>query len=67
MKRDDNYEMLPLPKALYKFLLIFAAASVVVSMVSGPLGYTGIAIGSAASAVFLALCLLAYGLYTFRK
>lgn len=54
-------------KALYKFLLVFAAIAIIVSMVSGPLGYTGLAIGSAASAVFLALCLLAYGLYTFRK
>lgn len=65
--RYDNNESPSLPKALYKFLLVFAAIAILISMVSGPLGYTGLAIGSAASAVFLALCLLAYGLYTFRK
>lgn len=66
MKYDSN-ETPSLPKALYKFLMILAAVATIASMVSGPLGHTGLAIGSAASAVFLALCLLAYGLYTFRK
>lgn len=45
-------------KAAYIILLVLAAIGMLVSMVAGPLGYTGLAIGSAVSAVIIAAALL---------
>lgn len=50
-------------KKLYRLLLFVAAASIAVSMVAGPLSHTSLAIGAAASALLIALCLLVYGLW----
>lgn len=54
-------------RRLYKLLLVADAVAIVISMVAGPLSRTGIAIGAAASALLISLCLLAYGLYFWRK
>lgn len=68
MKNEPKERELPnLPKGLYKLLLVADAAAIIVSMVAGPLDYTGLSLGSAASAVFLSLCLLLYGMYRWPK
>lgn len=45
-------------KAAYIILLVLAAVGMLVSMVAGPLGFTSLAIGAAASAVIIAAALL---------
>ncbi len=50
-------------RKLYKLLLLADAAAILISMVAGPLSHTGLAIGAAASAILISLCLLFYGLY----
>ncbi len=50
-------------RRLYKLLLLADGAAILISMVAGPLSHTSIAIGAAASAILISLCLLAYGLY----
>lgn len=67
MNEWKEQEIPDLPKGLYKLLLIADAAAIVVSMVAGPLSYTGLAIGAAASAIFISLCLLLYGVYAWPK
>lgn len=63
MRHEENEHDLPnLPKGLYKLLLIVDAVAIIVSMVAGPLDYAEISIGAAASAIFLSLCLLLYGM-----
>ncbi len=59
--------MTGLERKLYKLLLLADAAAIVVSMAAGPLGHTSVAIGAAASALLISLCLLAYGLYFWPK
>ena len=68
MRHEQNEHELPdLPKGLYKLLLIADAAAIIVSMVAGPLEYTEVSIGAAASAIFLSLCLMLYGMYVWSK
>lgn len=68
MKHEPNERELPnLPKGLYKFLLVVDAVAIIVSMVAGPLNYGDISLGAAASAIFLSLCLLLYGMYAWPK
>ena len=68
MRHEQNERELPnLPKGLYKLLLVADAVAIIVSMVSGPLDYTDISLGAAASAIFLSLCLLLYGMYAWPK
>ncbi len=50
-------------KRIYRLLLLLDAAAIVVSMVAGPLSHTGIAIGAAASAILIATCLVASGVF----
>lgn len=50
-------------KRLYKLLLIADAVAVLVSMAAGPLHRTALALGAAASAILISLCLLVYSLY----
>lgn len=45
-------------KAAYIILLVLAAIGMLISMIAGPLGYTGLAIGTAVSAVIVAASLL---------
>ena len=54
--------MTDIERRLYKFLLLTDAAAIVVSMVAGPLQHTSIAIGAAASACLVSLCLIGYGI-----
>lgn len=68
MRHEPHERELPnLPKGLYKFLLIVDAVAIIVSMVAGPLDYTDISLGAAASAIFLSFCLLLYGMYAWPK
>ncbi len=55
--------MTDVERRLYKLLLLADAAAIVISMVAGPLNHTSIAIGAAASALLISLCLIAYGLW----
>lgn len=55
--------MTDVERRLYKLLLFADAVAVIISMVAGPLGHTTWALGAAASAVLLSLCMLGYGLY----
>ena len=55
--------MTDVERRLYKLLLFADAVAVIISMVAGPLGRTTWALGAAASAVLLSLCMLGYGLY----
>lgn len=66
MKHEDRMTF-ALPKSLYKFLLFLDAAAIIVSMVAGPTGHTGLSLGASASAIFLSLCLLLYGLFVWKK
>lgn len=50
-------------RRLYKLLLLADGLAIVISMVAGPLSHTSLAIGAAASAILISLCLLGYGLY----
>ena len=50
-------------KGTFQFLLFLDALAIIVSMVAGPLNHSAVAIGAAAGAVLISLCLLAYGLY----
>lgn len=59
--------MTEIERRLYKLLLLADAAAVVISMVAGPLGHTTLALGTAASAMLISLCLLGYGLYFWKK
>ncbi len=54
-------------KGLYRFLLVADAAAILISMVAGPLSHTSMAIGAAASALLISLCLIVYGLYFWRN
>lgn len=54
-------------RRLYKLLLLVDGLTIVISMVAGPLSHTSLAIGAAASAILISLCLLAYGLYFWPK
>lgn len=51
----------------YGFLLAVDAIAILISMVAGPLDHTAVAIGAAASAILISVCLLAYGLWAFRR
>ena len=51
--------MTEVERRLYRLLLFFDAAAIVISMVAGPLHHTSMAI----SAGIISLCLVAYGLY----
>ena len=55
--------MTEVERRLYRLLLFGDGAAIVLSMVAGPLNHTSIAIGAAASAGLISLCLNAYGLY----
>lgn len=59
--------MTELERRLYRFLLIVDGLAILVSMVAGPLRHTSIAIGSAASAGLISVCLIIYGLYFWPK
>ena len=59
--------MTDIERRLYKFLLLTDAAAIVVSIVAGPLQHTSIAIGAAASACLVSLCLIGYGIYFWVK
>lgn len=59
--------MTELERRLYRFLLIVDGLAILVSMVAGPLRHTSIAIGSAASAGLISICLIIYGLYFWPK
>lgn len=50
-------------RRLYRLLLLADAAAIVISMIAGPLRHTAMAIGAAASAGLISLCLVVYGLY----
>lgn len=54
-------------RRLYRLLLLGDVAMIIASMVAGPIGHTNVAIGTAASAVLISLCLLGYGLYFWHK
>lgn len=54
-------------KKLYKFLLFADVIAIVISMVAGPLDHTSIAIGAAASALVISLCLIGYGLWVWPR
>lgn len=54
-------------KRLYRLLLIADAAAIAISMVAGPLSHTSIAIGAAASALLISICLIVYGLFFWPK
>ncbi len=54
-------------RQIYKFLLAADAAAIIISMVAGPLSHTAVALGAAASALLISLCLLVYGLYFWPK
>lgn len=68
MRHEQNERQLSdLPKWLFRLLLLADAIAIIVSMVSGPMGYGDMSVGAAASAIFLSLCLLLYGLLFWRK
>ncbi len=50
-----------------RFLLIMDAAAILISMVAGPLRHTAVAIGAAASAALVSVCLVLYGLYFWKR
>ncbi|WP_322183254.1 hypothetical protein [Neglectibacter caecimuris] len=50
-------------KRLCKLLLTADAIAILISMVAGPLNRTALALGAAASAILISLCLLVYSLY----
>ncbi len=54
-------------RRLYKLLLLADGLAILISMVAGPLNHTSLAIGTAASAILISLCLLFYGLYFWPK
>lgn len=54
-------------RKLYKFLLFVDAVAIVVSMVAGPLRHTAVAIGAAASAALISVCLVVYGIYFWAR
>lgn len=54
-------------RKLYKFLLLVDAAAILISMVAGPMRHTAIAVGAAASAGLISICLIIYGLYFWPK
>ncbi len=49
-------------RGTFQFLLFLDALAILVSMVAGPLEHTAVAIGAAASAVLISVCLIVYGL-----
>lgn len=55
--------MSELERRLYRFLLLADGAAILVSMVAGPLRHTSMAIGAAASAALISVCLIIYGLH----
>lgn len=55
--------MSELERKLYRFLLVVDGMAILVSMVAGPLRHTSIAIGAAASAALISVCLIVYGLH----
>lgn len=55
--------MTDIERKLYRSLLIVDAVAIIVSMVAGPLRHTAIAIGAAASACLISVCLIGYGIY----
>ncbi len=54
-------------RSTFRFLLFLDVLAILVSMVAGPLSYTAVSIGAAASAVMLSLCLLGYGLWAWPR
>ncbi len=59
--------MTELERKMYRFLLLVDGAAILVSMVAGPLQHTATAIGAAASAGLISVCLRAFGLYFWVK
>lgn len=59
--------MSELERKLYRFLLLVDGVAILVSMVAGPLRHTSMAIGSAASAALISVCLIIYGLHFWPK
>ena len=59
--------MTEIERRRYKCLLLSDGAAIVVSMVAGPLRHTSIAIGAAASACLVSLCLIGFGIYFWVK
>lgn len=59
--------MTDVEKRLYRLLIEADAVAILISMVAGPLDRTAIALGAAASAILISLCLLGYGLYFWPK
>lgn len=55
--------MTDVERRLYRLLIFADAVAILISMVAGPLDRTAIALGAAASAILISLCLLGYGLY----
>ncbi|MCI9223913.1 MULTISPECIES: hypothetical protein [unclassified Acutalibacter] len=55
--------MSELERKLYRFLLLVDGSAILVSMVAGPLRHTSLAIGAAASAALISVCLILYGLH----
>lgn len=63
----EVYRMSELERKLYRFLLLVDGVAILVSMVAGPLRHTSMAIGSAASAALISVCLIIYGLHFWPK
>lgn len=59
--------MTNLERRIFRFLLLVDAAAILVSMVAGPTLHTPTAIGAAASAALISVCLVAFGLYFWAK
>ena len=59
--------MTDLERRIFRFLLLVDAAAILVSMVAGPTLHTSMAIGAAASAALISVCLVAFGLYFWAK
>lgn len=59
--------MTDVEKKLYKLLLFVDGLGILISMVAGPLSHTSLAIGAAASALLISLCLIGYGLWFWPK
>lgn len=59
--------MSEIERKLYRFLLAVDSAAILVSMVAGPLRHTSVAIGAAASAALISVCLIIYGLHFWPK
>ena len=55
--------MSELERKLYRFLLLVDGSAILVSIVAGPLRHTSLAIGAAASAALISVCLILYGLH----